>query len=197
MPSGFLIAIEGIDGAGKSTQADAVARALEARGAAVVRSREPTDGPHGRKIRATATTGRLPVAEELALFLADRSEHVRDTISPALAAGQVVVLDRYYLSTAAYQGVRGLDPVAIVAQNEAFAPRPDLLVILDLTAAQGLSRVRERAGAADLFEAKQDLMRCRQIFLDQRGPHVLVLDATEESEVLTDRIVTEVLARRT
>src|SRR5262245_31030289 len=128
---GLLIAFEGIDGAGKTTQARRLVSDLTERGVPAIYTKEPTDGPHGRAIRATATTGRLPPAEELALFVADRREHVAGELEPALTAGTCVVIDRYYLSTAAYQGARGLDPARILTDNEAFAPAPDVCFLLD------------------------------------------------------------------
>ena len=107
--SGLFIVLEGIDGAGKSTQIRCLTEKLAASGRPPVVSREPTDGPHGRRLRESATRGRLSAEEELATFLADRREHVSNLILPSLAAGKVVVLDRYYFSTAAYQGARGFD----------------------------------------------------------------------------------------
>ena len=93
---GILIAFEGIDGAGKTTQVDLVASFFERAGEAFVRSREPTDGPWGRKIKESAVNGRLSPAEELEAFTEDRKEHVRQLIAPALAAGKVILLDRYF-----------------------------------------------------------------------------------------------------
>lgn len=193
MRPGVLVAIEGIDGAGKSTQARALQRALSSLGLSVVCTKEPTDGPIGRKIRATATTGRLPPEQELELFLADRAEHVRELLIPSLEAGAVVIVDRYYPSTVAYQGSRGLDPEALLARN-AFAPEPDLLVLLDLPADVGLSRVRGRDTEENLFEQLEDLRRCRAIFNALQLPGLLRLDATAPAEQLTHQIVAALLA---
>ncbi len=194
MPKGVLVAFEGIDGAGKSTQVAALAELFADLGVAVVRTREPTDGPHGRRIRATAQTGRLPPEEELALFVADRKEHVRDLIRPALERGALVLIDRYYYSTAAYQGSRGLDPDEIIRINEAFAPRPDLLVVLDLPAEGGVGRVRSRDVAGDHFERMEDLRRCREIFLSLHGDHVRHVDAARGPDEVGRDIVRAVLA---
>ena len=132
LPRGFLIAIEGIDGAGKTTQAAMLAEKLKALSLDVVSSKEPTSGPWGTIIRASAHSGRLTPEEELEAFVEDRKQHVEEVIAPALARGAVVILDRYYFSTATYQGARGIDAGAILAANEQFAPRPNLLVIVDL-----------------------------------------------------------------
>ncbi|MEQ1502133.1 MAG: dTMP kinase [Myxococcota bacterium] len=168
---GSLIVFEGIDGAGKTTQARHLASALARLGLEVILEKEPTDGPHGARLRASAKTGRLPAEDELALFLADRREHVSGVLEPALARGAVVLVDRYYLSTAAYQGARGLDPDAIVRQNEAFAPIPDRVVWVDVDPAVGVGRVRRRDTAENAFEREEDLRRCRAIFagLHQAG----------------------------
>src|SRR5262245_42547095 len=93
---GILIVVEGIDGAGKSTQVRRIAEALRAVGETVVQSREPTDGPWGRKIRESAVSGRMSLADELHAFVEDRREHVAGVIRPALDRGEIVVLDRYY-----------------------------------------------------------------------------------------------------
>ena len=109
----MLIVFEGIDGTGKSTQVRLLAQALEERGLTVVTSREPTDGPFGQKLRLSMITGRLSPEEELALFHEDRRDHVEHLILPALEAGKVVILDRYFFSTMAYQGARGFDDGSI------------------------------------------------------------------------------------
>ena len=124
MSQGLFIVIEGIDGTGKSTQSKRLAEWFRSRGREVVLSREPTDGPWGKKLRESATTGRLSAEEELECFLNDRREHVEMSIKPALAEGKVVILDRYYFSTMAYQGARGFDPVEIRRRNEAFGRSP-------------------------------------------------------------------------
>src|SRR5207302_10040024 len=118
---GWLVVVEGIDGAGKSTVVRRLAEHCAARGLACVTSGEPTRGPWGMRLRQSMSEGRLSLEEELELFLKDRAEHVAKVICPSLAAGKVVVLDRYYLSTAAYQGARGADPGKILETNERFA----------------------------------------------------------------------------
>ena len=106
---GLFIVLEGIDGTGKSSHAKRLASYFSSLGREVVLSREPTDGPWGRKLRDSASTGRLEPAEELEYFLRDRREHVEKLIRPALAEGKVVILDRYYFSTMAYLGARAFD----------------------------------------------------------------------------------------
>ncbi|MCB1130859.1 MAG: dTMP kinase [Verrucomicrobiae bacterium] len=175
---GHLIILEGIDGTGKSTQAKRLGAWFEARGREVVLGREPTDGPWGRKLRESAATGRLSPEDELEYFLKDRRQHVEEVIQPALDAGKVVILDRYYFSTMAYQGARGFDPAEIRRKNEEFAPRPDLLVILDLDVETALERIGSRGDTANEFEKRESLQRCREIFLSLADePFARVVDS--------------------
>jgi dTMP kinase len=199
MQSGLFIVIEGIDGTGKSTHAHRLAEKFLAQGRQVVLSREPTDGPWGTKLRASAATGRLSAADELEYFLNDRREHVEATIAPALAAGKVVVLDRYYFSTMAYQGARGFDPSKIRRLNEVFAPVPDLLLILDLEVDQALQRIGSRGDTANAFEQRENLQRCREIFLSlQHESFARVVDSNgslDEVGLRIEHVVDEWLAR--
>jgi dTMP kinase len=189
-PRGLLIVLEGIDGTGKSTQARRLAEWFAARGREVVLSREPTDGPWGRRIRESGNTGRLSPAEELEHFLNDRRQHVREKIAPALAAGKVVILDRYYFSTMAYQGARGLDPAEIRSLNEAFAPVPDLLLILDLDVDSAHHRIGGRGDGTNEFEKHDSLQRCRQVFLSlAHEPFVHIIDAAGSLDEVTARLV--------
>lgn len=192
IPGGFLLALEGIDGAGKSVQAQAVAAALAARGFDVVLTREPTDGPWGRRIRESAVTGRMSPADELNAFLEDRKQHVAELIRPSLAAGKVVITDRYYFSTVAYQGARGFDPAELLRLNEAFAIEPDLLVIIDLTPEQALARVGHRDGRANEFETLAQLTRTREIFHALDKPYLVRIDGTREPADVRDAILAAV-----
>lgn len=175
---GILVAFEGIDGAGKTTQAARLASLLRLKGFEVVTTKEPTNGRYGQVIRQSARAGRLPAEEELALFLEDRREHLEQLVRPALERGAVVIVDRYYFSTVAYQGARGMQPSMLLALNEDFAEQPDLLVILDIDPAVGLQRVHGRGDVADLFENVHDLTRARAIFQALDKPFALHLDAT-------------------
>ncbi|MCK6550398.1 dTMP kinase [Myxococcota bacterium] len=180
---GRLIVLEGIDGSGKTTLAKGLVRALEVRGHGVVSTREPTDGPLGRQIRQIAATGRDGVTpeQELELFHQDRAAHVRDVVRPALADGKIVVQDRSYFSTIAYQGERGLDRGRILAMSEQIAPRPDLLLVVDVPAELAVERIhRSRGSVADDFEKVESLRRIRDVFLgfahDAPGDGAVVLD---------------------
>lgn len=196
MSQGLFIVIEGIDGTGKSTQSKRLAEWFRSRGREVVLSREPTDGPWGKKLRESATTGRLSAEEELECFLNDRREHVEMSIKPALAECKVVILDRYYFSTMAYQGARGFDPAEIRRRNEAFAPQPDLLLILDLSVESAHSRIGARGDTANEFEQRDTLTRCREIFLSLRDePFACVIDAEPSLNEVTADILSVVTAK--
>ncbi|MFT4177059.1 MAG: dTMP kinase [Luteolibacter sp.] len=196
MGKGLFIVIEGIDGTGKSTQAKRLAEWLVTQSREVVVSREPTDGPWGKKLRESAATGRLSPHDELEYFLNDRKQHVEELIQPSLDAGKDVILDRYYFSTMAYQGARGFDPVEIRARNEAFAPTPDLLLILDLETDAALERIGARGDTANEFEKRENLERCREIFLSLKNePFTRVISSEGSPDDVTQRIKDAVTAR--
>src|SRR6266566_7765582 len=98
IPGGFLVAIDGIDGSGKTTQAQLLAKFCEENRLSFVMSKEPTKGDYGRQIRDSAIRGRLSVEEEIEILEKDRCEHVEKLIKPALHNEQIVILDRYYFS---------------------------------------------------------------------------------------------------
>ena len=193
IPGGFLIAIEGIDGAGKTTLARSMHAALSAGKVPVHLSKEPTNGPWGTQLRATAASGRLTPDEELRLLLLDRRQHVEELISPALARGEIVILDRYFFSTAAYQGAEGLDVTELLAANRAFAPEPDLLLVLDVDPSIGLARVAARGDKPNAFETESNLTRCRAIF--NAMDNAIRIDAAEDQESVLLASMAKVVAR--
>lgn len=157
---GRFIVLEGIDGAGTTTQAELVSAALRREGWEVLTTREPSDGPIGALIRQ-ALSGKLPLSgrdgpsdETLALlFAADRSDHLWAQILPALQRQQVVICDRYLLSSLAYQGA--VVPMDWVEQINAQAVAPDLTIFLEVDAAIAAERRSARGGEAELFENPQ------------------------------------------
>ncbi len=193
MARGRLIAVEGIDGAGKSTQTARLARALRAAGERVVVTREPTGGPHGREIRRRAAAGeRLPAEVELDLFLRDREEHVADVIAPALTSGRTVVTDRYFLSTAAYQGARAGDPEALLRRCEARFPIPDLAVVLVVDPELGLGRVGRRGRAPEAFEEAESLRAVARAFAALDRPWIVRVEASGSPGEVHRRVVAAV-----
>ena len=196
MEQGLFIVIEGIDGTGKSTQARYLGEWFTRQGREVVLSREPTDGPWGKKLRESASTGRLSPEDELQYFLSDRRQHVEELIAPSLAAGKVVILDRYYFSSMAYQGARGFDPLEIRKRNEEFAPQPNLLLILDLDVETAHARIGVRGDTTNEFEKRENLTRCREIFLSLKDePFVRVIDSNGTLDDVAARIREVVDAR--
>ena len=165
MNTGTLIAFEGIDGTGKSTQLPLLAGYLRSLGYVVIETREPTTGPYGQKIRALYQNRQQVTREqELELFVLDRRQHVAECIQPALEQGHIVLTDRYYFSTAAYQGAAGCDPAAIFRCNS-FAPEPDLALFLEMTAAESVARIRELRGESlNDFEQQDQLEKVAALF---------------------------------
>ncbi len=180
IPQGLLVAVEGIDGAGKTSIASLLAQWCGERGLGCTISKEPTGLKWGTELRNSARDGRLPVERELELFLLDRSDHVARSIQPALRAENIVILDRYYWSNAAYQGGRTGNYDEIISANEAIAPKPDLVLVLDLDVDAGLGRIRSRGDQPNLFEGKAGLQRARQIFqqLAEKNGNALVVDTS-------------------
>ena len=178
---GLLISFEGIDGCGKSTQAGRLADALTRDGHQVVLTREPTDGPWGQKIRRIATGGRAGVspAEEMDYFIRDRRQHVDRLIGPGLEQGRVVITDRYYHSTIAYQSALGLDPDDIRRENEDRFPIPDLVIILKVPIPTALDRIKNGRpqGANVGYEQAQFLEKVGTAYDAITGDNVLRIDA--------------------
>ncbi len=195
MKQGWLIAFEGIDGAGKTTQVELLAAALGEGDRAVVTTREPTDGPHGAKIRSLSSRGAPTTPEEeLECFVEDRREHVRDLIAPALARGEVVITDRYYLSNVAYQGARGLSPQAILEHNEALFPAPSAAVLLETSPDLGLGRVRARGEELNRAYEKEDFLdRVAAIYAAIERPYLVRVAADGPPEEV-HRAVLDALA---
>lgn len=184
---GRLIVFEGVDGSGKSTQLAALGRALMARGLPVVTSREPGGTPVGEAIRNVVldkSFSGMSARTELLLYLASRVEHVEQVIRPALEQGSIVLCDRFSDATLAYQAYgRGL-PVEDVSALVAFGScgvAADLVILLDLSAEDGLARVRQRRADNRLDReaiAFHRRVRDGYLALAARSPHRFrVLDA--------------------
>lgn len=187
---GWFVAFEGGDGAGKSTQVRLLAAALEAAGREVLQTRQPGGTPLGQHLRDLVLHGGhvSPRAEAL-IFAADKAQHVDLLIRPALAAGQVVISDRYTDSAVAYQGAgRHLGAVE-VHDLQMWAVEglvPDLTVVVDISAAQGRAR---RGEVHDRLEAEQDTFHeaIRQHYLAMAEGHpdrYLVVDGTDDPDII-------------
>jgi len=167
----LLIVFEGIDGSGKTSLSKMLFSYLREKGCDVVWFREPADSLWGRKIRELANLkDSIPIDEELEYFIKDRQWNVRSNISPNLKQNKTVILDRYYFSTACYQGARGLDMEEIIKKNTAFAPVPDITFIVDVDVDTALQRIKlNREQEVKLFEKKDFLRKVRENYLKLRG----------------------------
>jgi len=194
LKKGILIVFEGIDGAGKTTQAEALMERLKKRGLKVLFFREPSEGKWGRfiKEKAAQENSLLP-EEELELFQKDRQENVKLNLKPALKKRNIILLDRYYFSTMAYQGAKGIDPEYIRSLNQKFAVEPDLVFIMDIEADKGLSRIQNRKNRDLLFEQEDYLKRVRGIFKRIQGKNIRHIDAQLPKGEITDIIEKEIL----
>ena len=177
-----LVNLEGIDGCGKSTQSKLLLEKLEGEGEKVIILKEPTKRPHGQKLWDMLHGKRKATNEEiLELFVLDRKQHVEEKIEPALDSGGVVLMDRYYYSSMAYQVTGGIDVEEIREKHE-FAPKPDVVLIFDLPVSVALERVKGHSDA-DEFEKEEHLEKVREAYLDlENDPLVRIVDATGTPE---------------
>ncbi|MDR3038321.1 MAG: dTMP kinase, partial [Candidatus Adiutrix sp.] len=194
---GFFVAVEGLDGAGKTTVNRLLADSLRDLGLDPRPVKEPTSGPFGREIRELVRGGRrdLTPERELDYFVRDRAADVAENIGPALLAGRPVLADRYILSNVAYQSARGLSEKAILKANAAF-PRPDLTVILEVPVSLGLARVARRPEGPEAgFEERNYLERVKAAFDRQDSTDVFRVDGQAPPEEITAFILAELRRR--
>jgi len=190
-----LINLEGIDGCGKSTQSQFLMDKFESGNEKTILLKEPTNGKYGKKLWEMLS-GKIEATTEqvLELFVLDRKEHVNQKIKPALDDGMIVLMDRYYYSTMAYQAAAGIDVDRIRRDNE-FAPKPDIVLIFDLPADLAMKRVRSHS-VADVFEKEEHLEKVRKAYLNLEDDSLVrIIDATRTPEVIFDevwRLVSEV-----
>ena len=196
---GMFIVLEGIDGAGKSTQAKLLKLWFEERGYEVVLTKEPTDTPFGKLIRRLVLTGgregiidgaKISHEAEALLFAADRAEHVDKLIKPALESGKIVISDRYFYSSLAYQWARGLDLEWLIDINR-FAIRPDLVLLLDLPVKESMKRIRTRSikSEFDKIVELQKKVRENYLKLAELFPEIKIVNALEDVEGVHKQIV--------
>ena len=180
---GTFIVFEGIDGTGKSTQINRLADVLLKMGHDVVVTREPTEGVFGQRIRALyQNRSAVSAADELDLFIKDRHEHIETLINPSLEAGKIVLCDRYFLSTAAYQGAAGCSPETILAHHR-FAPEPDLAIIIEVPPQICIGRIIEKRGdQLNDFEQLESLKKVDSIFKQMDLPYLQRIDGSLAEE---------------
>jgi len=184
---GVFIVFEGIDGSGKSTHIRFLRQELQRRGFDALSTAEPTRTGIGRLIRESvkAASSQMSPEVEALLFAADRVNHVKQVIEPALAAGRVVVSDRYVYSSLAYQVERGLDFEWVRLINK-FAPKADLCMYLDISPEVGIKRMRRRKKS--VFEVLSLQQRIRELYLRlvEEGDLLLIEANRPVSEVQRD-----------
>jgi dTMP kinase len=197
-----FIAVEGGDGAGKSTQATRLAASLESRGYTVLRTREPGGTPIGEKLRSLVLdhgNGEIDAHTEALIFAASRAAHASQVIRPALSRGDIVLTDRYIDSSVAYQGAgRNLGQDAVQSLNEwaTSGLQPHLTVLLDVDPQLGRRRRTAGQAAEDRLESEADEFhtRIRDAFLElaaARPASYLVLPA----QLPVDELAARILAR--
>lgn len=195
---GIFITLEGGDGAGKTTQASLLEEWFQSQGRDVVRTREPGGTPLGVEIREMVlhSRGHIDERAEALLYAADRAQHIETLVRPALAEGKVVIQDRYFDSSVAYQGVArdlGADRVRGLSLWATRDLLPDLTVLLDLGVEDGRARLEAQGKRFDRLEAEAAAFheRVRQAFLDlaeAETERFLVLDATQSPKALAAAI---------
>ena len=184
----MLINLEGIDGCGKSTQSKLLVKKFEENNEKIIILKEPTNGKYGKMLWEMLSGKRKATTEQiLDLFVMDRKEHVKNKINPALNEGKIVLMDRYYYSTMAYQAAAGIDVNRIRKDNE-FAPKPDIVLIFDLPADLAMKRVRGHS-VADVFEKEEHLEKVREAYLNlENDPLVRIIDSTRTPEEIFEEV---------
>jgi dTMP kinase len=195
---GVLVAIEGIDGAGKTTQSIRLVERLNALGFEAVRFFEPTDETHaGTTIRESFLRGdAIPNRELMMFFLTDRQHDVETHIAPALSDRKIVVMDRYFLSTAAYQS----DDIAwreILEINREFAPEPDITFVLIWPVETVLKHLAESGRALTTVENEPRLLQVRARYLEMArvdSGNYRVIEEVADVEDVADEILDTLLS---
>ncbi|PIE07738.1 MAG: dTMP kinase [Rhodobacterales bacterium] len=202
--AGLFITFEGIDGSGKSTQARLLAERLRAAGIDALHTREPGGSPGAEEIRALVLEGdpeRWSAETEILLFTAARRDHLERVIEPALAAGRVVVCDRFADSTRMYQGLRaGLRDKVDALHALMIGREPDLTFIIDMDPLKGHARARGRHGHEERFEdfgtGLQVQMRAGFLELAAANPgRCVVIDGDRTIEAVADEVFRHALER--
>lgn len=198
---GFLLVLEGLDGAGKTTVSNLIASISQQEQWPVVQTKEPGDSCIGSTIRTIVTTTKAqlePLAEYL-LFAADRAQHVKEVITPALQKGALVISDRMTDSSLAYQGYgRGLscEKIALVNAWALEDIRPNLTVYIQIPVETAMLRIHNRQEEKHRFEEQASFLERAKIGFDEifktPSPTRLILDGKERPELLAQKIYQQI-----
>lgn len=185
---GKLIVIEGIDGSGKSTCAKNLAEKLNSINIKTIYTFEPTHSHYGAKLRGGMLSEDLDAEEELLLFVKDRKEHIEYMIKPALEEGYFIILDRYFYSSIAYQGAKGIDINRIINMHKDFIIKPDIVFIFHLPIDIALNRIISKRGIADRFENETYLKKVDKIFHSFNEPFIYHIDTDKDIKIINDEL---------
>ena len=189
--NGAFICIEGLDGSGKSTQAELLTKKLCQAGYNAVFTAEPSQGKIGKFIRKRLfEQERMPTTAEALLFAADRIEHIQNIVLPALKEGKIVISDRYVYSSLAYQGSAGLNLDWIESIN-ANAQKPDLSLFIDVAPEIVLERLKRKKSVMENLQTQRCVREIYQKYVE-KGMLKRVDGAKSTNEVL-DALYTEVI----
>ena len=187
---GVFICVEGLDGSGKTTQAQILAERLNKSRRAMYTA-EPSHGKTGTFIRECCLyeKQRLPTAVEALLFAADRIEHVENEIKPALAEGKLVICDRYVYSSIAYQGSAGLD-LEWIRKINSYALKPDFALFIDVPPERVLERLRRRRSVMETLEIQR---KVREVYLDLvKSGELILVDGDKTRDEVASTLLSKV-----
>lgn len=193
---GKLIVIEGIDGSGKSTCAKRLADSLNSLNRNLngnlniktIYTFEPTYSHYGAKLRKGMMSEDLSPEEELSLFVKDRKEHIKYMIKPAIEEGYFIILDRYFYSSIAYQGAKGIDINRIINMHKDFIIKPDIVFIFHLPIDIALNRIISKRGIADRFENESYLQKVDKIFYSFNEPFIYHIDTNKDIKIINEEL---------
>ena len=191
---GKFIVIEGLDGCGKTTQVKLLAEKMREQGKEVVETNEPTKGLVGKLIRQVLEKKVILPSNALQLlFVADRGDHLRQTIKPALSAGKVVISDRYLWSTVAY-GSLNLDKNWLLSLHR-YCPYPDVSIFLEVKPKICLQRIGLRGEGKTIFEEEEKLRRVWQTYqwlAKKFGEDIIMVDGERKPEIISREILNKI-----
>jgi dTMP kinase len=189
---GVFICIEGLDGSGKTTQAQLLTEGLSKKYSAVYTA-EPSQGKIGTFIRDCCLYEgvRLPTEAEALLFAADRIEHTQNEVAPALAEGKIVICDRYVYSSLAYQGSAGLS-LAWIKTINARALQPDFSIFIDVSPERVLERLQRKKSVMETLEIQR---KVREVYLEfvEKG-ELIRIDGDKPQDAVADALYSKVLS---